>query len=405
MEANSYEQRERRVRRVLAVGRELACPATRLGQRARVELLRTSGLSPAGLELALGEHLETDASDAEMAAFIGRSGVAERCHVVLAANVCTAALRAVAFAFATAPRVLLRPSRRDPALARILAECLPELQLIDDLAFSATQLVASTASGASGASTASTASVASTSHGEEAHLYGSDAALDAIVAGLPRDLRVLRHGSGMGLAFIARSGGATDSGGDAESLELAAALLARDLIVFDGRGCLSPRVALVDGAPERAHAFARALDAELTRRAATVRRGTLDDDARAELSRYRATMECVGTVFARPDHLLALDDAPEAFLLPPAHRTLLVMHASDRAIDVLGPYFPLVTTVGVSTAAPSRNLREPSFAKWSDHFIARCPHARIVPLGTMQKPPFDGPVDLRGTRGASGGVA
>ncbi len=351
-EAERDVERVGRVRRILAVGRELRAPGTPLGQRARAELLPTCGLSGPGLELALTQHLEASATDEELRAFVSCAATRSACLVVLAANVCTAALRAVAFGLATAPRVFVRPSRRDPALARILADVLHEVVLIDDVAVAALEI-------------------------DEAHLYGSDAALDAIAHTLPAHIHRLRHGSGMGLALI-------DEGA---SLADAASRVAADLVAFDGRGCLSPKVALVQGPRERTESFARALDGELAMFGARVPRGELDAAARAELTRFGGTMSAVGRVFSGSEHLVALDDEPRALLLPPAHRALTVVHASERVDEVVAPWLPFVTCIGADDAA-----RESSLGR---RFSASCPRARWAPLGAMQHPPFDGPVDLR----------
>ncbi len=108
-----------RVERVVAAGRRAADDADPLGREAREALLASSGLSAEGVALALGAHLETHPAPEHLAALLASAGRAPGCHVVLAANVCTAALRALAVAVATAPRVSVRPSRRDPSLARM----------------------------------------------------------------------------------------------------------------------------------------------------------------------------------------------------------------------------------------------------------------------------------------------
>ncbi|MBL8741026.1 MAG: proline dehydrogenase, partial [Myxococcales bacterium] len=132
-----------RIDAALSVARRVRDPRDPLGIEARARLLPTSGLSREGLELALTEHLETDASPAERERLLAwaRDGVgpSARCHVVLSANVVTAALRAIVLGLVSAPEVRVKPSRREPALAPLLvAEIAPllssgELALVDSL--------------------------------------------------------------------------------------------------------------------------------------------------------------------------------------------------------------------------------------------------------------------------------
>ena len=113
--------RRGRVLRAVEVARRIADPADPLGIEARERLLEVSGLSREGIELALTEHLEVSPTREEIDALLraseGRG--AARCHVVIAANVCTSALRAIAVGLATARSVVVRPSSRDPVHAEM----------------------------------------------------------------------------------------------------------------------------------------------------------------------------------------------------------------------------------------------------------------------------------------------
>ena len=73
-------------------------------------------------------------------------------------------------------------------------------------------------------------------------------------------------------------------------LEKAARGLADDVVVFDQRGCLSPRIALVLGDEARASALADALHAELERLDVSIPRGAVPAEERAAAGRYVATM-------------------------------------------------------------------------------------------------------------------
>ncbi len=347
--------RRARVERVVAAGRRVADPSDPLGREARAALLASSGLSAEGVALALGEHLETDPLPSHLAALIAAAGDAPRCHVVLAANVCTAALRALAVAVATAPSVSVRPSRRDPVLAQILIRALAE-----DPAFSA-------AEGAVAAVETLTASP-----GDELHVHGSDETVRAISASVAPGVIVRGHGTGLGVAVVAA--------GDA--LDHAARAVARDVVPFDQRGCLSPRAVLVEGDALRAEDFARALHAALGALSAAIPRGPLSAATLAEIALYRASIEAIGQVWEGPSHLVGLDPSPRALVLPPAARVVHVVPGSAAAL--LGPWAGYLTSVGADAegglAAAVRAL---------------APRARRARLGEMQRPPLDGPVDLR----------
>lgn len=347
---------------LLEIARELRDPASALGGEVRAGLAATSSLSSPGVELALSDHLEVAASAADRASLIAwsrgsqpRLAAPARCHVVLSAHVCTAALRAIALALESAQEVVVRPSRRDPVLATLITR---------ELASRGVPITLS--------------SELSARAGDVVHAYGSDRTLADIARSLPEGVRLRAHGSGIGVALV---------GGDAD-LAVAAAELARDVVPFDQRGCLSPRVALTLGSFERGLAFAREVSRALARSATSVPRGVLDGAERAEVSRFRATCEALGEVFEDRDHLVAMVDGPDHLLLPPAARVMLVapIATTARARDLLEPLRRSLTTLG-----------------WSGEEARSCLHnalrpavsSRIVPLGLMQRPPLDGPVDLR----------
>jgi hypothetical protein len=343
-----------RIRGLLAVGRRLASPSDELGRRARRRLAVASGLSPEGVALALEQHLETDATEEELARFVGRASRATRAAVVLSANVCTGALRALAFGLATAPHVLLKPSRRDPVLAELLARELDGVALVATLEEALERL----------------------EPGDELHVYGSDETLTmAAPLAAARGVVLRGHGTGFGVAVI---------GADARLVEAAEALAA-DLVPFDGRGCLSPRLALIEGEAARAADVAAQLHEALERRGRAVPRGELAEAEHRELALYRHTLELVGDVFVGEHHLVALDPEPQQLAPAPAHRaTLLAPLRAPLVTTRLGPLARWITCIGAQGSSDLvRAVAE------------LAPHARVSPLGSMQRPPFDGPVDLR----------
>jgi hypothetical protein len=343
------------VLRVVAAGRRVADAADPLGREARAELVATSGLSPEGVELALGEHLETSPAPNDLDAFLASAGEAPCCHVVLAANVCTAALRALAWATATAPRVRVRPSRRDPSLASLLAR-----ELASDAAFAALGCI-------------EPATEVAPAVGDELHVYGSDEVVRLLGSTVPAGVVVRGHGTGLGVAVV----------GAADSIENAASAIASDVVPFDQRGCLSPRFVLVAGDAARADDVAAALHVALDGLGRRVPRGALETEERAAIAGYRASLQAVGRVWEGRDHLVGLDPAPRALLLPPPARVVHVVSVTAPEA-LLAPWARYVTCVG--------GARDDALAATVRSLV---PHARRAHLGAMQRPPLDGPVDRR----------
>jgi acyl-CoA reductase-like NAD-dependent aldehyde dehydrogenase len=349
-----------RVRRVVAAGRRLADPRDPLGIEARARLPATTGLSPRSVELALSEHLETGPSPADLAALLARTHPAPRCHAILSANVCTAALRAIAIACATAPTVFVKPSRRDPIVAELIARALAEDAEIAE-ASSAIQIACTLA--------------ITPAPGDEVHVYGSDETIATIAGSLPEGVILRAHGTGFGVAVI-------EAGEDAAQ---AATGLARDVAAFDQRGCLSPRAVLVHGGVERAAEIARALADQLAAFDRRAPRGQLDAATRAELRAYVTTAQALGACHQGDGFVVGVDEAPAGLVLPPAARAVHVMPASaERAARWLAPWAPKIAAIGAAGGGALLAAVR-----------AAAPRARFSKLGWMQRPPLDGPVDLR----------
>jgi hypothetical protein len=311
-------------------------------------IVASTGLSSAGVELALTRHLELEPSDDELRRLVAHAGDASRVAVILSANVFVGALRAIALARAASDDVVVRPSRRDPAFAGALVEAAndPSIRLGEDF------------------------EVASLLEGQ-IHVYGHDETIAKVEAQAKAGVKVIGHGSGMGAAWVSARA----------ELPLAARLLAEDVIVFDQRGCLSPRIALVAGDAE---AFAEALHGELERLGTVVPRGLLPADERAASDRYIATMTYASRVLVGTDHVVGVAP-PGAPMIPcPAFRHLHVVPCGTEqdARALLEPLVRSLVAVGSDDEEAARRLAP----AW----------ARTSPLGQMQRPPLDGPVDLRG---------
>src|SRR5690606_6583519 len=118
----------------------------------------------------------------------------------------------------------------------------------------------------------------------------SDETIARLRVTLPARIHFHPHGSGMGAAVIREIPGV-------RSLDLtdAANALALDTIAFDQRGCLSPRVVIVEGSREFAENFCNHLVIALTRLEESIPRGPLSDEEKADALRHEATMTFVGS--------------------------------------------------------------------------------------------------------------
>jgi hypothetical protein len=340
--SRTVEQRVRDVRRLLEASREVH------GGRARLAsaIGRAAALSPEGVELGFAS-LERDASDEDLRLLVARAGEVPQVHVVLSANVFTAALRAIAVARAAASRVSVRPSSRDPILACALVETVVDPAIV----------------------VAPDRDVESIGEGE-IHVFGRSETIAAVRA--KARVAVRAHGPGLGVAAIG-----------AGSLEGLAESVAADVVPFDQRGCLSPRIALVVGDGARAADFAAALHERLEGWGARVPRGRLTSDERHEATRWMDAATFAGRCWTGSDHAVALAPEQGPLSVPPAGRHVLVAGAAgwEEAFARLAPCAAFVVAVGTNDPVRAAPLAPP--------------RARILALGRMQRPPFDGPVDLR----------
>jgi hypothetical protein len=340
----SVDERARDVRRLLDAARQV------YEQRHELvpSLVRTTGLSPQGVLLGF-EPLERDASDAQVRALVESAGDAAHVHVILSANVFVGALRALALAWAAAPRVTIRPSSRDPILTEAL------VRAANDAALIVTSERDPRASDA-----------------DRIDVYGGAAAIEQVRERARSGVSVRAHGPGLGVAFVTR---AADPAG-------AAPRLAEDVVVFDQRGCLSPRVVLVEGGAPRAESFAEALHTSLGEWAVRVPRGSLAEEERADARRWQESLAFAGRTWSGSQHAVGLGDR---LLVPPTGRHVQVVPVAGarRASELLAPIARAIVTMGSDDPEQVRNVAPP--------------HARIALLGRMQKPPLDGPVDRRPT--------
>jgi hypothetical protein len=294
-------------------------------------------------------------------------------HVVLSANVFIGVVRAVAMAVAAAPVVIVRPSSREGVLAPLLHRALTEQGA--DTTFELSLALETLGDGA-------LRSTVEPEAGDLVHVYGRRATIAAIAARCPPGVTVRGHGPGFGVALV----GGMSSEHAAVLLRAQAEHLSWDIIAFDQRGCLSPRVAFFTGSRDDAERFASFLAAELEQREREVPRGPLFDEERRERVLYRQSLQAVGQCIDGTTCLVGLDLDPRALFLPPSGRHLHVMRVRDAAeLDgLLAPHVDAITCFGVTeTSAHAQRL------------AVLAPGARSLPIGNMQRPPLDGPVDQR----------
>lgn len=341
------EGRLGRVWRLVGAARTLADPTTPQGKRLRRRLAEQGPLSPEGVEYALQTCLETHPSDEEVHALVRSVADAPRVWVVSSANVFVAAHRAIALGIAASDTVFVRPSTRDPVLTEALHDLCPEL-------FSIVERLEPKSA-------------------DHVYAYGADATMRTLLATLPPGVVLHAHGHGFGVVWLE----------DADDVASVANEIAKDAAAFDQRGCASPRVVAL-GPRVHADALLDALQSAFTALSASMPAGRLSTDESADVARFRLLAHAVADrVIESPSSIVALQRDPSHVLLPPVGRHLVLISGGD-ALPHLAEASNLVTTVAVEASdAQRRRVRE------------LFPTARICGLGQMQRPPFDGPIDLR----------
>jgi len=350
-------QRLARIRRFLDCARVLKDPEHPLRHVALAALPADTGLSPENVAWALDNALEVDASDTELELLCARTPTGERAHVLLSANVFVAALRAIALGLAAAPRVFVRPSRREPLMVNLLAQAAQgQFEVVETLEPTA---------------------------GDHCWAYGNDSTLAELQRKWPKGVVFHGHGSGFGVVVLEPSDLQPTN-----ELEALAAALALDTAAFDQRGCLSPRVILVEKSRDQAWLLGQALAQALARREREIPMGTLTREQRADIRRFHDMMCIAGQALPAGNGLVTMETDPLPWTLPPAGRILHVRTVADAVAD-LRPLAHALTTIAVNP------MNSDAAARLQHTF----PSARITSVGHMQRPALDGPVDLRGLSG------
>ena len=212
--------------------------------------------------------------------------------------------------------------------------------------------------------------------------FGSDAAIDAIGERAPVPVR--GYGTSYSIGFVA----------DSADLAVAARGAARDIAMFDQRGCMSPQTIYVEGDDGRALLFARALDAELRRASDTLPRARISSDEAAAIAMAirRLSVSALAPKTHGLDTLMAGADVDAV----PGY-VVAVEPSGPPTIEGFGriasvkPCENAEALVGIARAATFRLESLGHTGDLASEMLARLMQAgfvRVCPLGEMQRPPI-----------------
>ncbi len=341
-----------RIRRVESWLRQVAVlrdPDHPLGRAALEQLPQSTGLARESVAWALKHCFEVDTTNGDLAALVAATPVAPHAHVLLSANVFSSALRALALAIASSPRLSVRASRREPVMLELLRLASPSaFELVTEL---------------------------SPNPGDHLWLYGSDATLTEVTKLTAPGVSIHAHGTGYGVVALQLT--------EDSPLATLAAAVAADIAPFEQRGCLSPRRLLVDGPPDLTRRFALALVDAMSRVEQLLPVGLLAASELAEQRRWTQLAALSGELWPAGRGWVALPDEGRPLGLEPLGRCI-ALETSEQVPRLLAEVEPLLTTVA---AFGPRG--------WLTELRSVAPRARHVAPGRMQSPPLDGPADRR----------
>ncbi len=273
-------------------------------------LAASSGLSVEGVRWGIESTLSILEPEALAALAAGVTrGPQAPVTVVLAGNVLTACARPLLLPLLAGVPVLAKASSKDDALARALSSALRE---VDARVGDACEVL----SFAHGDAALDDALVraALRDHGC-VNVYGSDetvAAIEAAARAIDPGARVIGHGHGLGLCYVAR---------DAVS-EATAAAVALDVCAYDQRGCLSPHAVYVEGSSGAP--FAELLHAALGEREAEMPRGAVPQEAAAQQLQWRGVAAAIGQLHASATHAVSYE-GDGALRASPGYRNVAIL--------------------------------------------------------------------------------
>lgn len=212
--------------------------------------------------------------------------------------------------------------------------------------------------------------------------FGSDEAIEDVERRSTAPLR--RYGTSYSIGFIPDD---VDLGGAARGA-------ARDVAMFDQRGCMSPQTIYVEGDEGRALLFARALDAEMRRANDALPRARISPDEAVAVAMAVRRLS-VNALAPKTHGLDTLMVGPDVSGVPGF--VVVVEPTGPPAIEGFGrivsvkPCEHVEGLVGIAQAASTR-LESLGYAgEMASEMLARLIRAgflRVCSLGEMQRPPF-----------------
>lgn len=206
--------------------------------------------------------------------------------------------------------------------------------------------------------------------------YGRDKTIQNIKRDLPPHVRLVEHGHRLSFGIVGR---------EQVTAEVAQSA-ARDVCLFDQKGCLSLQAIYVEeGGAATSQQFATWLSYAMPSLCSKFPPGPITKSEAAFVQNFRATYETMGGTVYAPSHSLdwTVIHDPDSKLRPSClHRTILVKPIDDlRCVpDAVRPLGGKLSAVGIA-APPERigNIARP---------LANLGANRLCPIGHMQEPPL-----------------
>ena len=367
-----------------AIGRaalELADPASDAGREARGLLAQSTGLTGPMIDWAFAQQVAIAAPDSlerlaatltppRPAAIPARARLAV---TVLAGNVFTASLRAVALPLLARVPVVAKASSRDDVFPRALRAAIARA----DREVAASYDVVTFEGGNEAAEDALFAQA------DVVAAYGSDTTLADIRARLPATTAFVAHGHGIGAIYVPAAALRTEP-----AAEALADRVALDVAAFDQRGCLSPHAVWVErsGAISGRDLAALLADRGLAGLASELPRGSLPTDVGAAQLQWRGVAAARGELFERDGYAVSWEgDSP--LRLSPGWRNVSVLECGGPA-DLGRRLAPLGVHLKALAIAGNEETRRA---------VAEALPAPLAPRtsapGEMQTPPIDALAD------------
>lgn len=370
---------ERRARSLGETFTRLADPDHEVGRTLRQTLLRTTGLSPQGIDWGLrtaiaplraSTLLRMAQSIPAPAPNFRPSRPGRMLAVILSGNVFTAPARALAYPLLLGWPVMAKASSADGAFASAFART---LESVDAPLASALSVVTFTGGDAA-------AEGVLLQQADAVSVYGSDHTLNEVRSRVPATAGFIGHGHGLGAVWVG-----AQALSDEQDAARAAANCALDIAAYDQRGCLSPHAVWVEqGCAVDAQRFGKLLFDALAEQAVSMPRGALPVQAGAAQLQWRGVAATRGTLHEGEGYAVAVEENG-SLRLSPGYRNAQVLSAPSldafcRAMSPLGVHLKALGVAGQDMAQLAERLPASTAPA-------------LGPVGHMQTPAPDSPAD------------